>query len=261
MKPSLLLCAKSSTEGVFVIEGQGSSYKIRIVGSSVAKFIPNEEYSNSVTLSIKKGDKGLVAVNVFTPSGKNMETFVFFLKIEWGEDCERPIIDLDSQWVSKSPERLGVITHYGIKTEINGVIFSSNKHYKLYDEIHNVRYVSDHNLLCKYLAGDIEADVVKKAAAERTDEENARLKLPELEKKIQELTTRVAEAEKFLAKTEELLSKKGREATESQRQGLEFYKMWSAASIVIREAEKQWFSRPSLKRAIRTYKAVVASSG
>ena len=57
-----------------------------MVGCSVAKFTANEDYSNSVALSIKKGDRGFVAVNVLTHNGKNTEEFVFFLKIGWGED-------------------------------------------------------------------------------------------------------------------------------------------------------------------------------
>ena len=130
MKASYLLYAKSSVEGVVVIEGQSSSHTIRIVGSSVAKFIANEDYSNSVNLSIKKGDRGFVAVNVLTHNGKNTEVFVFFLKIGWGEYGEHPLIDFDSQWVPKHPERLGIITHYGIKTEIGGLIFTSSQYDK-----------------------------------------------------------------------------------------------------------------------------------
>lgn len=252
MKPSQLLCAKSSEEGVIIVEGLYNN-KLRIMGSSVAKFIANEEFSNSVTLSIKKGDRGFIAITVLTHNGKNMEAFDFFLKIGRGEDGERPLIDLDSQWGFKSPERLGVIYFSGIRTEIDGVIFSSNK----YDKKPGMRYVSDHNILCKYLVGDIEADIVEKAAAERIDEENARIKLPELEKEVQKLATLLAEKENLLAKKEEELSMEKKEVEESFKQEMMIYKRLSAASKVIEEVEKQWFHRPSLMEAIQIYKAVM----
>lgn len=247
MKPSQLLCAKSSEEGVIVVEGLYNN-KLRIIGSSVANFILNKNSSNSVALSIKKGDKGFIAVVVTNPNGKYVEHFDFFLSIGWMEDSGTPHIGLDSQWVTMDPERIGAIDFFGIRTNIDGVIFSSSE--SEYDKKPGMRYVSDHNLLCKYLAGDIEADVIKQAAAERIDEENARVKLPELEKKIQELTTLVAAKEKFLAKTEELLRA---EKARSNRQEMLVY----TASEVIREVEKQWFHGPSLKEKLQGYMAVV----
>ena len=248
MKASYLLYAKSSVQGVVVIEGQSSSHRIRIVGSSVAKFTANEDYSNSVALSIKKGDRGFVAVNVLTHNGKNTEEFVFFLKIGWGEDGEHPLIDFDSQWVPESPERLGIIKHYGIRVEIGGLIFTSNQYDNKYDKTPGIRYVSDHNLICRYLAGDIEADVVEKAAAEYVEEESAMAKLPELEKKIQELTT-------LLIEKENLLAKEKKAAEKYCQQEMVVYERWRAASEVIGEVEKQWFHRPSIKEALQKYNA------
>lgn len=253
MKASQLLCAKSSEEGVIVVEGLYNN-KIRIIGSSIAKFISSDEYRNSVALSIKRSDKGFIAVYVVLPSGKHVEHFEFFLDIGWIEDSGTPYIGLDSQWVPRHPERLGVINFFGIRTDIDGVIFSSSE----YDKKPGVRYVNDHNLLCKYLAGDIEADVVKQAAAECIDEENARVKLPELEKKIQELTKLVAEKEKLLAKTEELLSAEKQRAVKCYQQEMLVYERLSAASKVIGEMEKQWFHRPSIKKALQAYKAAVS---
>lgn len=255
MKPSQLLCAKSS-KGVVLIEGLYSN-NLRIIGSSVANFIPNNNRSNSVALSIKKGDKGFIAVVVTNPSIKHVEQFDFFLDIGWTEDSETPHIGLDSQWVPKDPERLGVIDFFGIRTNIDGVIFSSSE----YDKKLGMRYVGDHNLLCKYLAGDIEADVVEKAAAEYIEEESAKSRLPELEKKIQELTALIAEKESSLCAKE-------KEACESHRQEMMIYERMSATSIVIRErlsaaskvikeVEKQWFHRPSLKEELQRYKAIM----
>ena len=246
MKPSQLLCAKSSAEGVVMIEGLYNN-KLKIFGSSVANFILNESNSNSVALSIKEGDKGFIAVVVSTPNGKHVEHFYYFLGIEWTEDSGTPRIGLDSQWVPMDPERLGVIDFFGIRTNIDGVIFSSSE----YDKKPGMRYVGDHNLLCRYLAGDIEADALEKAATEYIEEESAKAKLPELEKKIQELTTLLTEKEVLLVKREALLSEKGKEAIEIHRQGMEFYRGWKNASKVIWEVEKQWFHRPSLKRSYK----------
>ena len=114
-----------------------------------------------------------------------------------------------------------------------------------------MRYVSDHNLICRYLAGDIEADVVEKAAAEYVEEESAKAKLPDLEKKIQELTA-------LLAKKEELLSKEKKAAERYYSQEAMVYERWSAALKVIREVEKQWFHRPSLKEALQKYNAILS---
>lgn len=248
MKASKLIRARGSENGVIVLEGFERN-KIRYIGSSIAKSVPCDNEVNSVAFSLKEGDKGFIAVSVLTPNGKNTEVFVFFLKIEWDEIDERPLLDLDSQWVPKFPERLGVITYYGIKTEIDGLIFSSHKN----DKKPGMRYVGDHNLLCKYLAGDIEADAVEKAATERIDEENARLKLSELEKEIQKLTAFIGEQDKLLTKKDALLLKKDEEITASFKEELWIDKKLNAALKVIDEAEKLWFKGSSLKKALEEY--------
>lgn len=253
MKPSQLLYAKSSEKGVILVAGLYNN-KLRIMGSSTTiKAVQGDDYSNSVALSIKKGDRGFIAINMADYSGKRVDHFSFFLKIEWNEDSALPFIDLDSQWVPMDSERLGVIGIFGIRIKIGGLIFSSSK----FDKEPDMRYVSDNNLLCGYLAGDIEADVVEKAATEYIEEESAKARLPELEKKIQELTALVVEKEKLLAKKEELVLAEKESAEKYYQQGVRMYKKLNAASKVIEEVEKQWFHKPSLMEAIQIYKAVM----
>ena len=243
MKASKILCAKSAENGVIVLEGFDGN-KIRYIGSSVAKSVPCDTEVNSVAFSLKKGDKGFIAIRAYVKRAKSEDAFSFFLPVEWRG--EMPFIDLESTWIPPYPDRLGAINYSGLMTEIDGIVYTGNHWDK---DKKGMRYVSDHNLICKYLAGDVDADAVKMAVEDNKEDEDKK-KISDLEKKIQELTT-------LLIEKENLLAKEKKAAEKYCQQEVVVYERWRAASKVIGEVEKQWFHRPSIKEALQEYNALL----
>jgi len=232
MKASKILCAKSAENGVIVLEGFDGN-KIRYIGSSVAKSVPCDTEVNSVAFSLKKGDKGFIAIRAYVKRAKSEDAFSFFLPVEWRG--EMPFIDLESTWIPPYPDRLGAINYSGLMTEIDGIVYTGNHWDK---DKKGMRYVRDHNLICKYLAGDVDADAVKMAVEDNKEDEDKK-KINELEEKIQGL-------ERLVCEKVELI-------TDYRETGNRLSKIEGAAEILYAEVSRQWFNRSAVKDALESF--------
>ncbi|TAN58586.1 hypothetical protein EPN15_00575 [Patescibacteria group bacterium] len=210
--------------------------KIRYMGSSVAKSAPCDDEVNSVAFSLKEGDKGFIAIRAFIIRPKSTDAFSFFLPVEWRGDM--PFVDLESLWIPPFSDRLGALNYFGLMVEIDGIIYTTN----LFDkDKEGKRYISNCNLLCKYLAGDVDADAVKSAATELIEEEEAKKRILELEERIKDLNKLLSEKDQIIYKKDKLM--------EDYRGRAD--KIIDAAETLYIDVNQQWFHRPAVKKALK----------
>jgi hypothetical protein len=237
MKANIYLVAKASAEKGTIVLGCGlSTTYLRAVGTSVPMSAKPGDHVTSFAIAPKK--EGVVAVGASSVGGgKNRDTRTdyFFLSVEKSDKGFR--INLDEPWTPLA-DRLGQIVDYGdIEVEIDGERYTSNVHGK---DRPGFRYVPDANLLCQYLAGDIGPQDVINAATEHIEEQEARKMVPGLQKQLAEVKSLSLETKK---EAEEYF------CTLMTTTG-DLAKLQVATEALVTSVMKQFFKRPSVKRAL-----------
>ena len=240
------LMAKASAEQGTVTVSSMHGASITILGSSVPMSAVPGMQASAFSFSVEKGKKGLIAVHVMYREGKQYDNSSFFLPVDFmGEE---PHVDLNNPWVPLRG-RLGQVHQYGIEVSIRGKTFTTyDSKYDFLNEKYARDYrVSDPNIVCKYLEGDVGADAVIHVVTQQKVEERAAKRLPEVERELDErnqvlerVWCKLAQSEKdrtFLAESRQTL-------------GREHRNLKSLVRTLKAGAERVWFKSNELKTAI-----------
>lgn len=185
MRPEQLLYATSSDDNTSVLLGTKIDNHMIFLGSSVPMSAKAGDNGTSCTLFPTKGKGGIVAVAVRHFSGgsgkhSRCNWTPYFLKVRWGE--KGPLIDLNYEMVLQSR---GQAYDHHVEIQIGDERFSS------YDSKHDsCHFVSDANLLVRFLAGDVSPDEVRDAADENIAEVLARKQLSVVEAEFADMRER-----------------------------------------------------------------------
>lgn len=163
-----------STSHVGAGEGIPVSTKfhgLEVLGSSVPMSMkpPSEECQGFIIYPDKPGVVALMVTDR-NPS-RPLVQHGLFLGVEADADGKFFIVD-DKMWIPPHGRIGQMYDHSRIDVLINGVVYLWGKHYAERDG--DYAYVADPNLLCRYLAGDVDAEAVKAAAVEHEQESSAR---------------------------------------------------------------------------------------
>jgi hypothetical protein len=177
MKLSNLIVPTTSPAGVILIEPY-DDWRIEIIGSTVQTSVDGKKAGrvNAVSIALKRGESGMLAVVVTTGYGKRecLSYHGYFVHVTWERDGEKPFLNKECQWLPTDPTRLGQIVGEHLEVSVDGVIFTTN-HYDR--DKHGYRYVADANLFCRYLFGTATKEEVETAATECTAEISMRKEL------------------------------------------------------------------------------------
>lgn len=159
---------------------------VAVLGASVPTSAgQSNDLMTSFYVSPNRTKKGVVAIRMFAPGqGKHSYAVSGEFLVTTGWKDGEPYINLDEAWTPLSG-RLGQVSSRGISVEIFGVVFCSQKPYQSSDsKAVSAFCVVPGDVICRYLAGDIEAHEVLEAVTKRQEEEQARLRLPEFEERL-----------------------------------------------------------------------------
>lgn len=184
MRPSELLSAKVTPEGLLVLEAMGPSQIDFFGASTEASAAPNTGALTNLTVRAP-GDEGfgVVALRVRDRRGRNEVHYPLLLGMTHAEanmaEPPRPRIELERQ-AELASDALGQVTWHGIQVIIRGQCYSCEASGRPAYALH----VPDPNLLCRFLAGHATEDDVRAAAEEQTAELSAREELEQLRREI-----------------------------------------------------------------------------
>jgi len=171
------LCVTLGEGGSIMIHPHRGEANFYVIGSNVEMSVEAGERVNSVTLFPQKGQQGIVALyyGSFDSKGRG-EWIPFFLGVNYKGDT--PYVELKQPWVPPAG-RMGQVKGHKVVVRIKDHWFISpdsapTPHYPHY-------VVEDPSILCQYLTGDVEADVVFKAAREQLQEVSAHKQVKRLE--------------------------------------------------------------------------------
>jgi hypothetical protein len=202
MRPDNVLSIGSiSEDGQIVINGAVMN-TIKLLGSSVPVSCRVGETVSFLTVSPEK--EGIVAVRVNAENYKNTKDKYahtpeadFLLNVKKNDEGKL-YVDRDNHGATKQG-RLCQIANDIVHVKIDGEIFLSATppHYAIGNYPASFRIV-DGSILCQYVAGDIEAEVVKEKATAFEAEKSALERLPQVEAEKQELVEKIFAVKKQL---------------------------------------------------------------
>ncbi len=256
MRANNLVAAITHPNGVVILEGVNSN-SVHIIGASVGNLPPTSHSSNSFSFSIKRGEKGMVALVVYVPNGKSGSTYYFFLGVKWGEEKEKPHIDLENQWVPEDPERLGCFYYDNLEVVIGGLTYSTRPYTKLEPQ---KRCVHDRSLLCRYMDSKLGVEELKEAMGAPAKEVKASEELVKAQAEIARLNSLVESCGQALDHmTRECYSAvqerdRWRRCADQSSINAEEYMAWKSAAISLEGAvKKQWFKSKAVDRALQGF--------
>jgi FtsZ-binding cell division protein ZapB len=187
MRVNSLVVATAHINGIITLEGIDRN-EVKIVGASVGSLPGDNQASNTFSFSIKKGEKGMVALVVIqkygTRKNSDSESYQYLLGVKWEEGQEKPHIDLQSQWVPEDPTRLGCYYYDNLEVVIDGITYSGSPYAS---EKEGKRQVKDANLLCQYMDSKISAAYFRETIGLPAKEQSAREEVVLLRLRVQEL--------------------------------------------------------------------------
>ncbi|MFA5986020.1 MAG: hypothetical protein WC819_01575 [Parcubacteria group bacterium] len=202
MRPDNVLSIGNMTEdGQIIINGSGIN-TIKLLGSSVPISCRVGETVSFLMISPEK--EGMVAIRVYAKSHKDTKNKYaltpevdFLLNVRRNGE-EAFYIDRDNHGMTKRG-RLCQISKGILQTTIEGILFLSGVPCKS-DEYPPFRIV-DGDVMCQYVVGDIEAEMVKEKATTLEAEKSALECLPQVEAEKQELVEKTFTMKKQLDAT------------------------------------------------------------
>lgn len=185
MEAKQMVCATAHPEtGTICVAGLRNA-SIHVIGASVPMSAKPGDTVSSFYLSPITGRKGVVAISAHRSEGGKhgryeVGSFLLFVGFIEGE----PFINLETEWVPLVG-RLGQVTSSEVSVDILGKRFSTKEPFHVDTDPKPASYVVDANLLCKYLAGDIDAGDVWDALQQKSEEVVARERLPLVESELE----------------------------------------------------------------------------
>ncbi len=160
------------TGGVIVFVAACPATTLTFIGASCqASAIPGSDYLTSFSLTVNKGEKVVVALSSYTRMGKSVADRNLHLVYELTWEGDLLKVDLEEIFVPK-PGRLYQIDQRKDMTVHAGqqkfVAFASPPCDLTRKEFLNASYriIPDANMLCKFIAGDIELTELESGAGE-----------------------------------------------------------------------------------------------
>jgi len=208
MRPNEWLLAVGSEGGKVSLVAKRDGVKINLVGASIPTSASSgTNYLNSLTVAPETDKEGIIAVELdkISGSGKSRETTAvrFFLHVK--NVAGKAEINLTDEWFPFA-DKLGHIVSNHIEVNINGEWYTTEECYDPNYKYENSRetgksfVLNGGNLLCKYLAGDVDARTVIDAAEKAVEEKNALVELAELKKELIDARNEILKTTKALLK-------------------------------------------------------------
>src|SRR3989338_935209 len=160
------------------------SHRLIFVDSNLTTSLKRNESNVSLTISMKKGERGLLAYVIETGDyGCEFLTEVSFTE-------GKPRVHLDETFFAHLPDRFGEVVHMGgvdgYCLRVNAHVGNTLREYINQRDAKGTKVVMTPGLLCSFLMGDfIKTDVLDFAATEHAAEESAREQLAKLQKEIE----------------------------------------------------------------------------
>lgn len=202
MNPKHYLAVDVGKKAV-VLRVKGDGDYFYLIGTSVETSGKCRESATELALVPDPKKSGIVGIYLLhnAGSGKNRTSESTYLTLQVGYKEDRPNIDLEELWIPPDDRTLFMHNVNEADVVIKGERFTT---YKYQAEKEGCRFIPDANILFKYVAEDISADDVRKAATEQEVKETA----PEIIKKLEE---RIANLHCAKSAYEEQLNKKDEE--------------------------------------------------
>lgn len=194
MRPGAQLKFKPSNDGAILVSGLGHT-DFRINGSSMPNSATDQSKYVDVATFTAPSDKksyGVLAIYARDHDSKKEKNISFLLAITWKDG--KPDIDEQSPWVSPA-DRLGQAYYDCVSVKVGDVVYISSEEVA---KKHGYKYVPDGNLICKFLAKDVELDALEKAVQEVEKKKSKQEKLVESLENARDALTNQLELSKVL---------------------------------------------------------------
>lgn len=149
----------SHANGVLMLETR-HAHTMAVLGSSFGQApAAKDNFSNVFYFNVPKECDGVIVLQVRKcnhNTGDLLGYYYFFVGVEWLASDEYPRADLERQWVSKVPHRMGNVMDKELSVKVGDVVYTTGK-----ARPHEV-HVEDGNLICRYMNGNIDEEEFRK---------------------------------------------------------------------------------------------------